>query len=379
MISNSVYLNSMEQTVSPTQQSETIEPVQPMVQPPQQSTVPAKPKSRFLVFLIALLLLLSLGAVAYGMYQNYRPTNPPMVSLLTPTVSVSQAPIDGPLSDWKTFTKSDWSFRYPPNLFAKEPVPNFVDLVDSEDAPASNARISIDARMTGPSLNDFDEALKRRTNGLDIINPQTKTFPYGVIISGKIGPGMGEGLQITNGLVKYKNGAISVEYVGTNSDPQTFEQILSTFTLTGQSTASTPTPAIPSTWKAHLFDTVGLAMYAPDDWQSSIADFPENSDSLIKFWKKSSPTIVPIQLVIKPNWDNTGDTQTYQKNYVVAGNIPAIRIDPPKKEVQTLERYQTNVFFEYQNKVYVFECVHNWTQDYLETCDTMLKTLSFTR
>jgi hypothetical protein len=120
-------------------------------------------------------------------------------------------------------------------------------------------------------------------------------------------------------------------------------------------------------------------MYTPDDWQSSITDFPENSESLIKFWKKSSPTIVPIQLAIKPNWDNTGNAQTQPKNFMVDGSISAYRMDPPTKTQQTMDRYQTNVFFEHNGKVYVFECVHNWTQDYLDTCNIMLSTLQFTQ
>lgn len=210
---------------------------------PVRSPVPAKPKNRFFPFLVVVVILLSLGIGGYVAYKNMQPGNQVLQTTPTPSVLLKPTAVDLTV-DWKTFTKSDWSFRYPPNLFAKEPVANFVDLVDSEDTPASNARISVDARLIEPYLNDYDTALKRRANDLNITNPQTKILPYGVIISGKLGPGMGEGLKVTNGLVKYKNGAISVEYSGTNVDPQTFDQILSTFKFVDQ---TTPTPSPPTT------------------------------------------------------------------------------------------------------------------------------------
>lgn len=154
-----------------------------------------------------------------------------------------------------------------------------------------------------------------------------------------------------------------------------FDQILSTFKFLDQPSTVSLYPTPPASWQPHAFPSWGLTIYAPSDWQSNIEDFP--SSSLIKFWKKSSPSIVPIQLDIKSDWSNTGDAQTLSQNFWVGNGIEAFRADPPKPSEKTLERYQTNVYFELNKKVYVFQCVHNWTNDYLETCEMMLKTLQF--
>lgn len=155
------------------------------------------------------------------------------------------------------------------------------------------------------------------------------------------------------------------------------EEILSTFKLEPEKTVALPTP--PAGWKAHNFSSQKLTIYTPTDWDSNIQSFPESSSTLIKFWKKASPDIVPIQLDIKADWSNTGDAQYLTKNYTVGGVIPALRVDPPAKQVKLLERYEMVTYFEYLGKVHVFECVHNWTQDYVDTCNKMLETIKFTQ
>jgi hypothetical protein len=149
----------------------------------------------------------------------------------------------------------------------------------------------------------------------------------------------------------------------------TIDQILSTFEFKDTDP--------PSGWIDHSFTTLGLTLYTPSDWQSDSEEFPKTSSNLIRFWKKDSPDIVPIQLDIKSDWSNTGVTQDNVGNYSVGGLVSAYRVDPPTKELKELERYQTNVYFEYQEKVYVFLCVHNWVDDYLDTCNKMLETLKF--
>jgi len=131
--------------------------------------------------------------------------------------------------------------------------------------------------------------------------------------------------------------------IDTKNQNQLIEQILSTFKFTtGGTNLPSPTtskPAPPVGWKTNQFNSQNLIIYTPVDWQSSIQDFPSEPSSLIKFWKKDSPTIVPIQLNIKANWKNIGIDLNQQKSYLVGGIIPAFRVDPPKKEDITLERY----------------------------------------
>lgn len=155
------------------------------------------------------------------------------------------------------------------------------------------------------------------------------------------------------------------------------DQILFTFKFIDQEVAANPTP--PVGWKSHVFSGQKLTIYTPADWDSSINNYSDTFSTLIRFWKKASPNIVPIQLDVKRNWDNTGNAQTLVKNYLVGAKIMGSRVDPPTEEEQKMERYQTNVFFEYQGKVIVFECVHNWIPDYLDTCNKMLETMNFTQ
>lgn len=210
-------------------------PVSPETNP--TNDIPSSPKSKLpLVFMgLILLILFSLGGILLGKYL-YTPKNVVPTPTIAPEQTVIPTTTSDATADWKTFTGVDWSFKYPSNLFAKETTKNFVDLVDTENTPGSNARVSIDARLVAPYLDNYDTALNRRVTDLNIINPVTTTLSNGVIISGKLGPGMGEGLQVTNGLIKYKNGAISIQYNDDNIDSQTFTQILSTFKFTDQTT-----------------------------------------------------------------------------------------------------------------------------------------------
>lgn len=152
-------------------------------------------------------------------------------------------------------------------------------------------------------------------------------------------------------------------------------------TLTQTTPEQTPTPTekkveVPTGWIEHIFNTKKLTLYTPADWDSSMEDFPTKT-TLLRFWKKATPNLIPIQLEIKPSWDNTGDAKDLGKNFLVSGTIEAAKVDPPKKEEQVLERYQTNVYFEHDDKVYVFQCVHNWAPDFVDTCNKMMETLTF--
>lgn len=141
----------------------------------------------------------------------------------------------------------------------------------------------------------------------------------------------------------------------------------------------TPTPPsnVPAGWKTHSFSDVKLTLFAPANWKSDIQYFSNIPSYLIRFWQGQTPDTATIRLNIKNDWANTGDAQYLIKNYTVANSVPAAKVEPPKKEEQTLDRYQTNYYFEHQNKVYIFECVHNWIPAQIEICETMLDTIQF--
>jgi|GEM_PF-1754135 len=55
----------------------------------------------------------------------------------------------------------------------------------------------------------------------------------------------------------------------------------------------------------------------------------------------------------------------------------AAKSDPPKMDEATLDRYQTNYYFEYNNQVYILNCVHNWINEEYKICETMLQNIQF--
>ncbi|MCA9373513.1 hypothetical protein KC921_05490, partial [Candidatus Woesebacteria bacterium] len=77
------------------------------------------------------------------------------------------------------------------------------------------------------------------------------------------------------------------------------------------------------------------------------------------------------------NWDNTGNAQYLAKNISLKNGVMASKVDPPKLDETTLDRYQTNYYFEANQRVYVFSCVHNWLDEQYQLCETMLKTGEF--
>ncbi len=334
------------------------------------------------IFIFLLGILIGLGIPKTTLLSGLR--IPYLSATPTPTPFPIPTPTPNPTADWKTYTNNNlgFSFKYPVDYFKfQEESSTGVYLAPSKGQGGNGPKF---LEKTDVWLDVNDET------PVDL-SPETPKNP--VIIGGVSGYKIVSNFAVVAGDVRIYD---YLAWVSKNNklytislsswDPNTlknseklFDQILSTFTFIGQSSAASPTPTVPPNWIRHTFNTHGLMMYTPDDWRSSITDFPEDSTSLIKFWKKSSPTIVPIQLDIKSSWDNTGNAQTQPKNFTVDGSIPAYRTDPPAKTQLTQERYQTNVFFEYNGKVYVFECVHNWTQDYLNTCNTMLATLQFTK
>lgn len=361
-------------------------------------------KSSSRTFLIIIGISVLASAIGYLGYQNWQLKD--QVNRLdrivqvdnTPSSSSSPTPLPYSTANWKTYSDPNkvYEFKYPSNY-------SLGHYAGDNSPILLNNRIDwgITQHPAGECKGDCPVIINKRDTS---INGYQVTVYNGWV--GSVGgetpqsfikyeirePGA-RGIEGPNTFVVTlweldRRSAMQKNYSSTRNpgiinkdDQDTFDQILSTFRFedtTQQKITIAPTPRdsdVPQGWKTHEFSTLGLTIFAPNDWKSSAQKFSDTSSSLIKFWKVSSPDIIPIQMEIKSDWSNTGDTQYYAKNYTVAGSIPAVRIDPPRKEEKQQERYQTNVYFEYRGNVYVFQCVHNWTQDYLDTCNTMLSTM----
>jgi hypothetical protein len=371
-------IRTVQTVEQPTPTPQPIVPSEPISEPaPQPANLipPETKKSKGPILFLLLFFILILGMGGYYVYQKYLTQKTLPVPTPMPTAALTPKPTPVPTEDptvgWKTYTNNTalYSFKYPSiwNLLDLTKGAQ-VEIYYQPDKTKSVGELLIEKIDKEPS--DIAKYIDKKTIGglaAKCKSDQTvKTWCYIEV---------GTSSKISILITKDKNLTYN----------ETLDQILSTFKFLDKnvtnspSPSSSPVPTPPTGWIPNVFEAQKLTIFAPSDWESSITDFTSTKSSLVKFWKKVTPDTVPIQLDIKPDWTGTGTAKDQTKNYTVGGSIKAYRIDPPKKEDQTLERYQTNVYFEYLSKVYVFTCVHNWVTDYVDTCNKMLETLTFTK
>lgn len=146
-----------------------------------------------------------------------------------PAPIVTPTPTPDPTTDWKTFSNANLFFKYPANLTLRERAKNYFSLLQNPE-DIINSFVSIDARQTHAYAN-YDKAVASTSDSLTEVS--TQDIKNGIKISGKLGPGEDEGLQVTMALLKYKEGAIEVETWAVDpSQLVIFDQILSTFKFT---------------------------------------------------------------------------------------------------------------------------------------------------
>ncbi len=350
--------------------------------PSQKST-----HSSFLLILLALLLLLVSGATIFLAYQNRQlqqqitklQTVPHPVLSTTPSQTVNL----------QTYTNTKWgiSFQYPSTWST------FTTSGGEYFSKDSQTNINLRLSRNIVTTSDMYSLAFPATVGQHVISTQNIKIAE-LKVDGRAAVLMSmDYLQDTQDVPSYayayviKDGSslyilnfwqdksqdntdIKANIVTHKSN---FEQILSTFKFLNNAATS----LVPTGWKTHMFASYGITLYAPSQWQSNNQEYPENAESLIRFWQGSTPDTATIQLAIKPSWSNTGDAPYLPKNYTVSQNIAAVKVDPPQKNEKALDRYQTNVYFEHGAKTYVFTCVHNWIPEQYQLCDTMLQTLQF--
>ncbi len=244
------------------------------VQPPNPHGTPFLRVLALLVFALVIVVLSSLGTYWYvsnQMTQQFRQENSlNIVPTITPTFSPKSSGItcssdkdcpsdmtckDTPVcptkaneppltvhcdslimrcvkdetANWKTYPTAKFFFKYPPTYVIKENVKDFFVVLANVNTPPSNAEISIDARLEGNYTN-YETAITKAKESLK--NPVVVNINNGVKISGVLGPGFGEGTQMTQALLKYGQGAIELETTGNDAVRlKLFEQLLSTFSV----------------------------------------------------------------------------------------------------------------------------------------------------
>lgn len=220
-----------------------MDPQAPNVITPENTQIPKIDKGGNWVSIlaIAVFIIFSLGIVIFLYNQNQQLKK--MLTNYQPTLVASPTPVatTDPTVNWKTKVTTLFSFKYPQNLTLEERQKNYFVLLSNANNPSS-VFISIDARLTGDYIG-YDKAVTSIKSGLTDI--QTKEINNGIEISGKIGPGYGQGQQVTTAIFKYQDGAIGVETTATDSSQlKTYDQILSTLKITKVNPSSSPSATL---------------------------------------------------------------------------------------------------------------------------------------
>jgi hypothetical protein len=384
---------------------------QPEVFNPEVTTT--KPKTRFglaiLIGVLSFLFLASLAAAYYFYYQNSKILR--VIEGQTSQTATAPTPkpsIDsGPTAKWVTYSDDvkKYSFLYPSNMTLspyREGQMTGIKLVQIGPTQTVSGRTQTElaegitlTTLVVPNTDPSTLALQQKQKDIQV--PEGDIAPKSTpIIETPIGGTTAQQYSFSDDLnativtfipLGKDTLRVAAFYAGfTTAQTMAYldqvDQILSTFKFTN-SVTNTPTPTttqgntLPKAWNYHDFPDANLQIAYPNTWKSDFQTF--TSSKLIRFWQGDNPSTSTIQLDIKDSWDNTGNAKDLLQAFVVNEKlgIKAAEVLPPKIEDQKLDRYQTNYFFEYQGKVYVFECVHNWIPNLVNQCQTMVKSISW--
>lgn len=185
---------------------------------------------------VVLVIVLIGGAYYLGRSTTLKPTPSPAVTSQTPQSSpspsdASPAPTGtGETANWKTYVITNKvSFKYPPDLVLRSSINDVVKIGYSEESfgPRGDA-IIIDARLVGV-YTDYDRAIKIGTENLSS-DTIIQKLSSGIKLSwdlAKIGQEW-EGWYATLIYLKYKNGAITVQFNDKTDGPRLYEKITNT-------------------------------------------------------------------------------------------------------------------------------------------------------
>lgn len=300
-------------------------------------------------------------------------------------------PTPNPTATWKTYVENDYSIKIPGDWINADSggLVRFLNY-DETKAPGRDFVPALDKGKLKIEIyrTTIDQDLQTYVNSITQNNPNGEFKTLNLTLDGK------PAIEISNNTnftifvkVPSRNNILSIGfYLDFINNKTLASQIASTFKFTDQTTQATtlltPTPTIDqfANWKDYSDLKYNFTFKYPADWTTQTKDYPTDNQRLVNIIKNSSPSVVSLSFTITNGWDRGqfGNAQDQPKNYSVGG-VSAYRLDPPTKEQQTLERYQTNVYFEAPDgHVYVFICTHNWNQDYINTCNNILSSFKFT-
>lgn len=347
-------------------------------------------KSRSLNTVFFAVLLIITGVAVFFGYKYYQllnqtktlkefkdaalKVNEVITSTLTP--AVTSVLDSSSIADWETYENSSLGFKikYPPSIEVEKEFDDANNRATSFSGENLKFEVMLRSKNSGISLDSYfymDSPVSRKINLLG------KSASVYELADGYCdGPGCSEPsitVVTENDLELFH-----ISFFGDAELSKLEQQVLGTFEFidkTSMTIDKQPNP--PAGWIAHNFPLKSLIIYTPAKWQSSAENFADIPSTLLRFWEAGDEKNSTIQLNITNNWDNMGIGSNYTY-FTVAGDIQAYRIDPPKMEEKTLDRYQTNFYFERKGQVYSLLCVHNWMKANIETCEKMLQTMKFT-
>lgn len=145
-----------------------------------------------------------------------------------------------------------------------------------------------------------------------------------------------------------------------------------------------PSPSIglvrqlPDDWERYAFPDISVSVYAPSGYRSDLRMLDTN-EYFARFWQGDDPESAKIILRVLPNWNSVADLKEKPRTLRIDRGIYAAKVEPPSKSVAELDQYKTEYAFEYNQRVYVFSCIHNWEQQSIIRCNTMMNSLELGR
>lgn len=135
---------------------------------------------------------------------------------------------------------------------------------------------------------------------------------------------------------------------------------------------------LPDDWERYAFPDIAVSVYAPPGYRSDLR-LQDTGEYFARFWQGDNPDDAKIMLRVTRNWESAADLKDKPRTMRIDRGIFAAKIEPPAKSVAQLDQYKTEYAFEYNQRVYVFSCIHNWEQQSVIRCNTMMNSMELGR
>lgn len=289
------------------QPSTTPTPTVPPVTPPE----PPKPINKTILILIVILAFVGLGVLGYWAYQSYFTSPKPITEVSTPTPIATT----DPTASWKTFTHptNKYQFKYPSEWTTAINEKAKAGVLFGPNASSSSGIGGVEVREINIEPQDFyklteSKVIESTPYSINGINGYKYTY---------------SNIMVSHGFVfKNTDGLIYNIYINTDDKQnlEIFDQILSTFKFTDQTTDLSTLSWIPKEWYiAGNFEEFPIpnATYRieyPSTW-----NYSNNSDTAKKCFKIAvtdpTKTITVGVDAICTGWAATNDKVSLPNDY----------------------------------------------------------------